>query len=798
MIQFILTAGIWDSMPKWLATILLTILHFIDQVVYVLINWMYRVFILVSEVDIFKDGTQIEAIVNRIYVIVGIAMLFIFAYNLVLLIINPEGKQLGNMAKVVQNAIISVILIIFLPTIFSYLKIVQNHIVTENVIGNIVLGTTSDYDAAENTNKRAGVKVALDIYSAFYHPVDKSYATCKKDCGTDGSGCKDSICYDYVLAYNSAYKNSDIADFIWDKNLRDGVKDGKVEYLGIVSTVAGAFALWMFISFALDIGIRVGKLAFYEVISPIPVMMRILPGDKMFDKWFKGLKDTYLSIFIRLIIIYTCMYFITLVPDIFASMWADGDAGIIVALANVVVILGILQFAKDAPKLITDMFGGSGNIKFGIKDKYKSAAAPLGRVADMARSGVYSKMYGGKDGAGGSFFAGAWRGRHGFDKGKQATEAYSEAISDGSTLGGRTLDRLRLAAGMKTRYDSIGSDVDKQMKKAKIEKRREHNKMVSDSMSTLKDKAKSVVVDKDSTYKSSTGQFATFIDSNYRASAPDTSDIVENGVTYSVAGKSAAEIRGVLASAYANGASAKTISSLQTALSMSQISDGGYTYSMEGKNHSEMKAELARAVSNGASKSTIADLEYAISNFEKEAKASGATFDLNDKNHYEMSTVLEEAKGKNVSAETITEIERAISSYEKTTKDIVIDDALKGNYSGKIQGRYKDSMQNAIVDLQEQVLEGAAEKYDDATGKYVSGIIELDANGNPVLDANGNEKVITKIDDIKQFKDTEKLVKASEREIDLKERDIKKKDAKFKAKKADRDYINKTDKSGKK
>ena len=119
MIQFILTAGIWDSMPKWLATILLTILHFIDQVVYVLINWMYRVFILVSEVDIFKDGTQIEAIVNRIYVIVGIAMLFIFAYNLVLLIINPEGKQLGNMAKVVQNAIISVILIIFLPTIFS-------------------------------------------------------------------------------------------------------------------------------------------------------------------------------------------------------------------------------------------------------------------------------------------------------------------------------------------------------------------------------------------------------------------------------------------------------------------------------------------------------------------------------------------------------------------------------------------------------------------------------------------------------------------------------------------------------
>ena len=786
---YILSASFWSEIPKWLATILMSICQILDQIIYVLINWMYRVFILISEVDIFKDGTQIQAIANRMYIIVGIAMLFIFAYNIVLLIINPEGKQLGNMAKVVQNAIISVILIIFLPLIFTYLKTVQNHIVTQNVIGNIVLGSSVTGDGGAQQNNQAG--------------VNESYFSCQRKCcpnGTancDGSACNGDLCKDYVLAYNDAYENANITDFIWKKELRDGVKDGKVEYLGLVSALAGGFALWMFISFALDIGIRVGKMAFYEIISPIPVMMRILPGDKMFDKWFKGLKDTYLSIFIRLIVIYTCMYFVTLVPELMSNLTAasGADGALIVALANVIIILGILQFAKDAPKLISDMFGGgAGGLKFGIKDKYKSAAAPLGRVADMARSGVYSKMYGGKDGAGGSFFAGAWRGRRGFDKGKQATDAYSEAISDGSTLGGRTLDRLRLAAGMKTRYDSIGSDVDKQMKKAKIEKRREHNKMVTDSMSTLKDKAKSVVVDKDSIYKSSTSQFATFYDSNYRASAPDTSDIVDNGVTYSVAGKSAAEIRGVLASAYANNASSKTISSLMTALSMSQHTDGGYTYSMEGKNHSEMQAELSRAVANGASKSTISDLEYAISNFEKEAKASGAAFDLNDKNHYEMSSVLEEARGKNVSSETITEIERAIASYEKNTKDIVIDDALKGNYSGNIQGRYKDAMQNAIVDLQEQVAEGAAEYYDDTTGKYVSGIVELDANGNPVLDANGNKKIVTKIDDIKQFKDAEKLVKNSSREIDLKEREIKKQDAKFKAKKADRDYINKKDK----
>lgn len=560
MMQFIFTAGFWDVMPGWLADILLAILHLLDQVVFVLINWMYRVFILVSEVDIFKDGTQIEAIVNRIYVIVGVAMLFIFAYNLILLIINPEGKQLGNMAKVIQNAIISVILIIFLPTIFSYLKLVQNHIVTENVIGNIILGTTSDYDAAENTNKRAGVKVALDIYSAFYHPVNESYVTCKNMCcppGTtncDGSACKEHICYDYVNAYNTAYKNSSIADFIWDKNLRDGVKEGKVEYLAVVSTVAGAFALWMFISFALDIGIRVGKLAFYEVISPIPVMMRILPGDKMFDKWFKGVKDAYLSIFIRLIIIYTCMYFITLVPDIFANMWASGDAGIIVALANVVVILGILQFAKDAPKLISDMFGGSGDLKFGVRDKYKT-------LTGAVRGGVYGATTGEGWGRVSGFFRGAGKGAtKGYDAAVSSIDGLKDARRDGSTFGGRLQDRLRVGIGMRTRYDSIGADEEKKLKKARIEDREKNNQAFVDAADNFKKISENIVTSSHSLYRSVEGYGEVY------DKASEKPGLEGSGITYSLANKNYYEMQEVIEEARRNKASADTIVSLTQAM----------------------------------------------------------------------------------------------------------------------------------------------------------------------------------------------------------------------------------------
>ena len=325
----------------WFYDLWISLWLMLDNVVYVCINWMYRVFILVAKVDIFGGTGLIEEIVKRLYLIFGIAMLFIFAYNLILLMVNPEGNQLGNMSKVIQNALISIILVTLLPLIFSYLTTIQAHIIDSNVIGHIILGSSGDPDA-NPSNKKAGVDTALTIFSAFYHPKGDS----KYSCEMAGSNQSD-MCEKYVDIYGNAYKNDDISSFIWNSDLKDGLKKDDMEYTYFLSTAAGIFALWMFVSFGLDVGIRVGKLAFYQVISPIPVMMRILPGDKMFGKWFSGIKDTFLSLFIRLAVIFFCMYAITLVPDVLAGMWAtSGDNFMILALANVLVILGILKSKK--------------------------------------------------------------------------------------------------------------------------------------------------------------------------------------------------------------------------------------------------------------------------------------------------------------------------------------------------------------------------------------------------------------------------------------------------------------------
>lgn len=666
MNSLVLSAG-WFG--DWFYGLIINLFLLLDNVVYVFINWMYRIFMLVAKVNIFEDSTVLEAIVNRVYIIVGIAMLFIFAYNLILLIVNPDGKQLGNMANVVKKAIVSIIVVIFLPLIFNYLTTIQNHILESNVLGRIILGASTE-DSSNSTNKKSGVETALIIFSAFYHPEGESLSSCR-------SGGTNDLCQTYVAAYDNAYQNDDISSFVWNDDLKDGAKKGDMEYNFLISTAAGVFALWMFLSFALDIGVRVGKMAFYEIISPIPVMMRILPNDKMFDKWFEGIKKTYISLFVRLIVIYFCMYAISLVPDIFEGMRVEGESPILWAIAECILILGILKFAQEAPKLVSDLFGGSGDLKFGVRDKYKYknlTGAVRGGVygATTADAGKWNRFKG--------FMSGAGRGgMYGYDKGIQKLDDKRVAIEDGSTWSGRMTDRMRNMIGMQTRYDAAGADAEKQMKKEKIEKRREHNKVAADAISTLKDKSKSIVEDKDSVYRSTSSQFSDIFDTSFRSGVSQYTDVTDTN---------------------------------------------GNTYSMNGKNYSEMKTVLDKAIQDGASQTTLNALKQSMTNFQNNAKASGKTYNLNDKNSYEMKAVLDEAIRNKASAETVTTIERAIAKFEKEAKDTAIDEVLKGNTSN-IQARYKDAMVNAVEDLQTQVAEGVAETINVATGELTSGVTQV-------------------------------------------------------------------------
>lgn len=63
-------------------------------------------------------------------------------------------------------------------------------------------------------------------------------------------------------------------------------------YNVFISTVAGVFLLYVLLNFCFDMAVRVVKLMFFQIIAPIPVICRVIPGGKLkdvFSDWMKKL-----------------------------------------------------------------------------------------------------------------------------------------------------------------------------------------------------------------------------------------------------------------------------------------------------------------------------------------------------------------------------------------------------------------------------------------------------------------------------------------------------------------------------
>lgn len=369
--KILLTGSIFDIgdvFKKLLNYIILTV----DSIVYWFIKLISQVFFLV--VDTNMEGQAITAKMNelmdRIYIILGVGMLFFVAYKIICLMTDPDkisNDGADSMQGIVKNVVLSVIMLSLIPTVFNYLMQFQSRVVSSNVIGSIILGTSNN-SSDDNNVRKAGAKVALSIYSAFYYPVDENgkiytYYECGgryPEAPNTPSGVPD-ICETYVKKYDDAMNSEGIKEFIIDEELNQALVDGEMEHIAIIPVLAGAYAVWLYLLFTLDIATRAIKLLFYRLIAPIPVMMRITkPVGGAFTKWINDVIKTYLSLFIRLIIINFSLFTINIIvsldlSELFPS--SNSATWLAVLLAQVAVLLGILQFAKDAPKMVEELFG---------------------------------------------------------------------------------------------------------------------------------------------------------------------------------------------------------------------------------------------------------------------------------------------------------------------------------------------------------------------------------------------------------------------------------------------------------
>lgn len=306
---------------------------------------------------------------------------------------------------------------------------------------------------------------------------------------SDKSSNDSSITYKGMLNY--AKSEGDFSTF---RLLAPTVRGGLMNYTFIISTIAGVFVCYIFVSYCLDMGLRAAKLGFAQLIAPVPILARIMPSKSdTFNRWVSFSLKSYYEVFLRLAVVFLGIFMITNLPDM-ENLWSnsgfttisvmslklplilkiDASWGIM-SFAKAVVIIGILMFLKQAPTLINEALGisistGSLNIKNKLKNMVGGAAlAGAGAYVGSKASKGYGAISGGL-GAGfkakvnGEKFKDGWKigSREGLKAGgwqfnKQGNSMYrmiSKTNGNGSWFGGESMQdrRERELKELKAKY----------------------------------------------------------------------------------------------------------------------------------------------------------------------------------------------------------------------------------------------------------------------------------------------------------------------------------------------------------
>lgn len=359
---------------------LMSVLLFIDGIIYNFIRYIYEIFIFLAKINLFSEDDY-NGIVQRIYIILGVVMLFVMAYSLLKAVINPDDFAKGDTSfpNLIKNVVISLVIITVLPTIFTVAFNIQAAVLNSDVIPKIILADSAF--SSDDITQKGGNTIAFNTFKAFFRP-DEDF--CRSKLGNNGNLSTEEIeecagmieinqswveawfavgnpqtlkdVYNNVLEFNDSFIN--FAQF------SDAADDRSVEYTAIISTLVGLALFILILSYCIDLATRVIKLMFFQIIAPIPVICRVLPGDKkkVFDSWMKETLSTFLEVFVRVAIMYLGVFMITLVVEKarggLGGIPGLGSLGVTQQMLVVVfLIVGIVFFIRQAPKLLKDVFG---------------------------------------------------------------------------------------------------------------------------------------------------------------------------------------------------------------------------------------------------------------------------------------------------------------------------------------------------------------------------------------------------------------------------------------------------------
>lgn len=368
-----------DSIVNAIQSAIFWLLLKIDAIIYTFIDWVYQIILMLANGNILSNTELVDELINRLYIIIGVIILFLVAYSLLRSMVNPDEALKGKESpvKIVQNVIISVVLIAIIPYIFDFAMNFQTSLLQQNTIGKLILGEGTSESTSAQTVDDGGFNIAINVFSAFFQPnINMGYCTTNSSINQNYPDCETLTGNIGNYTDYDSWWNTEIIE---NKNLfalsqSSGlVADESITYTFIISTIAGAFVVFVLISYCIDIALRLVKLSVFQLIAPLPILARIVPKEdtkKIFSNWLKATISTYVEVFIRLGILFFAVFIINIVVSNFNSIfnvatenWGNVNP-ILLLIAQALVILGIILFIKQAPQIIKDITGLDGG-KYG-------------------------------------------------------------------------------------------------------------------------------------------------------------------------------------------------------------------------------------------------------------------------------------------------------------------------------------------------------------------------------------------------------------------------------------------------
>lgn len=431
-----------------------------------------------------------EKLIDRVYLILGIFMLFKITISLLTYLVNPDkiSDKENGIGKLSMRVVLVLVMLVMLPSAFQLLNDVQNALLP--TIPRLIL-EPNNIENSTNQISNIGRRIATSVFGSFFSD--------NPDC----TGVKDESATIYidkgVPATEEQIKSIDMLKYYRDNSAMKCQISGnsgvyQYEYNPIISTLIGGFMCYVLIGICITVAIRMFKMMILRMIAPIPIISYVDPKsskDGAFSKWVKILTSTWIELFINLGILYLIVFLVdSLLLNTTSELWnATQGFGIVrKSFFIVFVIMGLFAFARQAPKFIMDALGIKNQGNFmramglssvalgGIGAGIGAATASwkeggLNRLAAAPR-GLFGAL--GSIGAGGNALLSSDKPTisTGYDAQQKYNAQNLNYIRSGSTVGGRMGTRMQTMLLGQSEYDRMEIEWKEEEEKIKYDKQK--------------------------------------------------------------------------------------------------------------------------------------------------------------------------------------------------------------------------------------------------------------------------------------------------------------------------------------